>query len=208
MCLLDKESYFYCMSLVPPSLGKPDPGAAGFSYSLADIPVPIVYAAHRIIRDCNTPFAALFGYERAEVIGSSFRQLYQDVGDFVRVGEQWRAHLNAGTIYFDERVMRRKDGSTLWCRVHGRTNTPDDPLAEAIYCFEPMQRGILPAEHVLTGRQRQILMLVAQGLTSPEIAAELRLSRRTIEAHRARLMKTIGVRNSAELMAWFNERES
>lgn len=207
MCPLDKESYFYSMHLLPPSLGKADPSAAGFGYSLADIPVPIVFAAHRIIRDCNAPFAALFGYDRTEMIGVSFRQLYQDVGDFVRVGELWRSHLAAGVIYFDERVMRRKDGSTLWCRVHGRSNTPDDPFAEAIYCFEPMQRGILPTEHVLTGRQRQILMLVAQGRTSAEIAAELRLSRRTVEAHRARLMKTIGVRNGAELMAWFNERE-
>jgi PAS domain S-box-containing protein len=179
-----------------------------FLFSLADMPVPMVFAAHRIIRDCNEPFAHLFGYERDEVIGHSFRQLYQDVGDFVRVGELWRAHLATGVIYFDERVMRRKDGSKLWCRVHGRSNTVEDPLAEAIYCFEPMQRGIAPSEHVVTGRQRQILTLVAQGLTNDLIGAELGLSRRTVEAHRARLMRTVGVRNSAELMAWFNEREN
>ena len=185
------ESYFY-----------------GMLFPLEAVPVPTVYAEHRIIRDCNAAFADLFGYERREVIGGSFRRLYQDVGDFVRVGEQWRAHLSEGGIYFDERVMRRKDGGKLWCRVHGRTQTPDDPLAIAIYCFEPMQRGIAPSEHVLTGRQRQILMLVARGLTNGQIGDELGLSTRTIEAHRARLMRTIGVHNGAELMAWFNERES
>lgn len=192
------ESYLHHMRASPPD----DP-----RYSLADIPVPTVFAAHRIIRDCNEPFAQLFAYERQEMIGLSFRQLYQDVGDFVRVGEQWRAHLVDGTVYFDERVMRRKDGSTLWCRVHGRSRTPDDPFAAALYCFEPMQRGIAPSEHVLTGRQRQILTLVAQGRTNAEIGAELDLSQRTIEAHRARLMRAIGVRNGAELMSWFNERE-
>ncbi len=177
-------------------------------FPLDAIPVPTVFAEHRIIRDCNLAFADLFGYEQPEMLGSSFRRLYQNVGDFVRVGDQWRRHLHVGEIYFDERVMRRKDGSTLWCRVHGQTRTPDDPLAEALYCFEPMQRGIAPSEHVLTGRQRQILMLMAQGRTSAAIAAELGLSTRTVEAHRARLMRSIGVRNSAELMAWFNERES
>ena len=183
-----------------------DPAAP--PYSLEDIPVPMVFAAHRIIRDCNKAFAELFGYDRDEMVGQSFRRLYQDVGDFVRVGDLWRAHLLAGTIYFDERVMRRKDGSKLWCRVHGRTRTPDDPLAAAIYCFEPMQRGVAPSEYVPTGRQREILMLLGQGRTSGEIGEELGLSRRTIEAHRARLMGRLGLRNAAELMSWFNERTS
>ena len=66
---------------------------------------------------------------------------------------------------------------------------------------------LAPSEHVLTGRQRQILMLVAQGMTNGQVGDELGLSTRTIEAHRARLMRTIGVRNGAGLMAWFNERE-
>jgi PAS domain S-box-containing protein len=177
-----------------------------YLYPLAELPVPMVFAAHRIIRDCNEPFAVLFGYERREVVGLSFRGLYRDVEDFVRVGELWRAHLHERTIYADERVMRRKDGSPFWCRVHGRSNTPADPLAEAIYCFEPMNRGVVSSEHRLTGRQRDILMLVGQGHTNHQVAAELGLSTRTIEAHRARLMKIIGLRNAAELMTWFNER--
>jgi len=49
-----------------------------------------------------------------------------------------------------------------------------------------------------------VLALVARGKTNGEIAAELGLSRRTIEAHRARLMKSIGVRNAAELASWFS----
>ena len=177
-----------------------------YLYRLAELPVPMAFAAHRIIRDCNEPFAALFGYERRDVVGLSFRGLYQDVEDFVRVGELWRAQLHERTIYADERVMRRKDGSPFWCRVHGRSNTPADPLAEAIYCFEPMKRGVVPADHRLTARQREILMLVGQGLTNQKVAAELGLSGRTVEAHRARLMKAVGVHNAAELMTWFNER--
>lgn len=169
--------------------------------------MPLVAAVYRIIVDCNEIFAAQFGYERHELINGSFRRLYADTKEFVLVGELWGNHLASGLVYFDERVMRRKDGSRFWCRVHGRAMIPADPFAEAIYCFEPMQRGVAPAEHMLTGRQRQILMLVAQGLSNDLIAAEIGLSRRTVEAHRARLMKAVGVRNSAELMVWFSERE-
>ncbi|MBY2943246.1 hypothetical protein HFN65_00025 [Rhizobium laguerreae] len=35
-------------------------------------------------------------------------------------------------------------------------------------------------------------------------AEELKLSRRTVEAHRARMMRSTGIRNAVELMAWFS----
>ena len=57
---------------------------------------------------------------------------------------------------------------------------------------------------LLSDRQRQILSLVAQGRTNSDIADETGLSRRTVEAHRARLIKSTGVRNTAELVAWFS----
>jgi DNA-binding NarL/FixJ family response regulator len=60
----------------------------------------------------------------------------------------------------------------------------------------------------MTGRQRQILTLVAQGKTKPVIAAEIGLSKRTIEAHRLRMMRTLGLRNSAELAAWFSASDA
>ena len=58
-------------------------------------------------------------------------------------------------------------------------------------------------EAMVTGRQRQILTLVAQGKTNAAIAAEIGLSQRTVEAHRLRMMRQVGVRNTAELIAWF-----
>ena len=60
----------------------------------------------------------------------------------------------------------------------------------------------------LSDRQHQILALVAQGKTNADIAAETGLSRRTVEAHRARLMKAIGVHNAAELIAWFSSNRA
>ncbi len=78
------------------------------------------------------------------------------------------------------------------------------PFAEALYCFEALNRPLADAENPLTGRQRQILTMMAQGKTSGEIAEELNLSRRTVEAHRARMMRSTGIRNAAELMAWFS----
>ena len=175
-------------------------------FFLADMPVPLVFATHRIIRDCNAAFAGLFGFERHELVDQSFSKLYPGQADFVRTGNLWRSHMAGGKIYYDERVMASADGRRFWCKVNGRSRNLSDPFAEAIYCFEALNRPVPRAkeESPLTGRQRQVLTMMAQGKTSGDIAAELNLSRRTVEAHRARIMRSTGIRNSAELMAWFS----
>jgi DNA-binding CsgD family transcriptional regulator len=52
----------------------------------------------------------------------------------------------------------------------------------------------------LTPRQREVLQLVAEGRSAKEIATVLRISRRTAEFHKARLMETLGVHTLAELI--------
>ena len=54
----------------------------------------------------------------------------------------------------------------------------------------------------LTPRQREVLQLVAEGRSAKEIPAVLRISRRTAEFHKARLMETLGVQNTAELIQY------
>ena len=45
----------------------------------------------------------------------------------------------------------------------------------------------------LTPRQREILQLIAEGKANKEIAADLKLSIKTVEAHRAQLMARLGI---------------
>ena len=51
----------------------------------------------------------------------------------------------------------------------------------------------------LTSRQRQILQMIAEGKQNKEIADVLRVSVKTIEFHRSRLMTKLGARTVAEL---------
>jgi FixJ family two-component response regulator len=60
-------------------------------------------------------------------------------------------------------------------------------------------RGKLPGE-VLTERERQVLDLVLQGLHNRQIAAQLGISPRTVEVHKARVMEKLGVANMVELV--------
>lgn len=53
--------------------------------------------------------------------------------------------------------------------------------------------------HGLTDREREVLILLARGLSSKEIATELDISTRTVESHRANLMRKLGVKSVALL---------
>lgn len=52
----------------------------------------------------------------------------------------------------------------------------------------------------LSPREVEVLRLIALGYTSAEIAAKLQLSRRTVENHRARILRKLGCRTRADLV--------
>ncbi|MCY1462874.1 Bacterial regulatory protein, luxR family [compost metagenome] len=52
----------------------------------------------------------------------------------------------------------------------------------------------------LSPRQRQILRFLGNGRTTKEIAAELGISVKTVETHRARMMEVLGCRRANDLL--------
>ncbi len=62
--------------------------------------------------------------------------------------------------------------------------------------FEPQEESAAAA--LLTGREREVLDLIASGATNPEIAAQLFLSPHTVKEHTGKLYRKLEVRNRAE----------
>ncbi len=58
-----------------------------------------------------------------------------------------------------------------------------------------------PSE-VLTSRQREILQLIAEGKSTKQIALILKISVKTVETHRAHLMRRLGVSDVASLVRY------
>ncbi len=52
----------------------------------------------------------------------------------------------------------------------------------------------------LTRREHEILQLIWAGLKNKEIAQRLKISVKTVEAHRANMMKKVRVSNTAQLL--------
>lgn len=98
---------------------------------------------------------------------------------------------------------------------------PPEDLIEAIrsvtrgeaYLSPPLTRRLLddylgrvkeglPADDPLTEREREVLRLIAEGLTSKEIADRLNISPHTVERHRANAMTKLDLHNRAELIRY------
>jgi DNA-binding CsgD family transcriptional regulator len=59
-----------------------------------------------------------------------------------------------------------------------------------------------PATDPLTGRERQVLKLVAEGYSTRECAAILGVSVKTADSHRTRLMRKLDIHGTAGLVRY------
>jgi DNA-binding NarL/FixJ family response regulator len=62
--------------------------------------------------------------------------------------------------------------------------------------------GEATAEDLLTPREVEVLKLIAEGHTNSAIAERLKLSRKTVEAHRTNLMRKLGIHDVTELVKY------
>lgn len=162
-------------------------------------PVGMCISENRIIQDCNEALAAMFGYARAGLVGLSFQQLYPTPDEFLRTGDRIIPIMNARGRYSDERIMRRANRELFWCHVSGHALLPREPLGPGIWTFEDVSEK-RPVTAELTPREREIAALLVEGKTSKMIARQIDLSPRTVEMHRARLMRKFAAATSSELV--------
>lgn len=162
-------------------------------------PVGMCISENRVIQSCNEALASMFGYARGQLQGQSFLVLYPTMDEFLRTGDRIIPIMNARGRYSDERIMRRADGELFWCHVTGHSMKASEPLGPGIWTFEDVSEK-RPVTAELTPREREIAALLVEGKTSKTIARQIDLSPRTVEMHRAKLMRKFSAATSSELV--------
>jgi two-component system response regulator NreC len=78
------------------------------------------------------------------------------------------------------------------------------PYAAKVLADQIQQPQRMPADPYgeLSAREREVLHLMADGLTTKEISKKLEISVKTAENHRGRVLAKLGLRNSAELVRY------
>lgn len=64
------------------------------------------------------------------------------------------------------------------------------------------RQGVMGTFEVLSSREREIFDLLVRGRSNPVIASELCISPKTVETHRAHIMKKLGVHSIVELVRY------
>jgi DNA-binding NarL/FixJ family response regulator len=70
------------------------------------------------------------------------------------------------------------------------------------YIQEMEQRGLEDSYELLTGREREVLQLAAEGKPNKEIAGALNISLTTVETHRTHILQKLGLHSVPELILY------
>ena len=166
------------------------------------------------IVECNAAFEALTGYERDEIIGRNCRFL-RGPGTEPDLTAELRAGIREGRPVLVEIINYKKDGTPF------RNAVMVAPIFDAqgdLEYFLGSQVDVSKAADLEAGntagaaraqaardavallspRQREILVHMAAGKLNKQIAYELGLSERTVKMHRSSVIRTLGVRTSAD----------
>jgi len=177
-------------------LSLPDLNALAFYESPA---AQIITSDRRILRS-NKSFASLFGYTVEELEDELILKLYPTTADYRQIGDRCLKALQVSTSYEDERFMQHTNGQIFWARARGVTLTPEEPFKLMIWSFERIRHNETKTTD-LTPREQEISSFIVNGLTCKETAQALGISHRTVEVHRARVMKKLRAKNTAELVS-------
>jgi len=77
-------------------------------------------------------------------------------------------------------------------------------VGQALQEYQKSSKNELP---VLSGREKEILGLIAEGYTNPQIAEKIFLSQFTVDSHRKNLLAKLNVKNTATLIKFAVEHK-
>lgn len=161
---------------------------------------------HRRHLDVNGAYLALLGHPRDAIIG-------QPLWRFVAGGPRltpaaWATMLSKGRATGDAELLRG-DGSGVGVQWAAAVETITGRQLVLVVALSSSRWGARFRRTVaedasgarVTAREREVIRLVALGLTGPEIADELHIAHDTVRTHVRNAMTKVGARSRAHLVA-------
>jgi PAS domain S-box-containing protein len=108
--------------------------------------------------------------------------------------------------------LQKANGEYSWIEDHGTPRFRNDGfigfMGTAIDISDRRRRSFTPDEQAvrmvfsLTERERQVLVLIADGNSTKEAAASLGISYKTADSHRSRILDKLGVHETASMVRY------
>lgn len=88
--------------------------------------VAILFLRDRHVTRCNRGFETMLGYGPGELNGASSRTWYMSEQDWIEATDRCYSPLAQGRTFHEEMVLRRKDGTPMFCDVQAQAIDPQD----------------------------------------------------------------------------------
>lgn len=105
-----------------------------------NIPVGIGYLKDRHFYRVNQHWSNMFGWEEHEIVNQSTETFYFHKHDFISLGEEAYPLMQQGQIYRSERLMKRKDGTSIWCQLIGHSISHNAPEKGSIWIITDISK--------------------------------------------------------------------
>lgn len=160
------------------------------------------------IVECNEAFAALTGYPRDEIVGRNCRFL-TGPGTEPELSAELRRAIRDRRAALVEILNYKKDGTpfrnaVLVAPLFGSGGELEYFLGSQME-VEGGDTGLGDRRETarvriagLSPRQREVLLLMAEGQLNKQIAWKLGLSERTVKMHRSALLRSLGIETTAD----------
>jgi len=161
---------------------------------------------------CNRAWLEFRGRSMAEELGNGWTEgLHPDDRDVCV--ETYLKSFTAQQPYRFEYRLRRADGEYCWVEARGMPRLDAAGVfagfnGAAVEIGAPRRAGLPPDEEAmrivftLTERERQVLVLVADGKSTRQAARQLGISYKTVESHRSRILEKLGVHETASMVRY------
>ena len=160
----------------------------------------------RTVLEVNGAFLKLLGFARDDVLARPVWELSPD-GPALSARE-WALRITQGD-FTGQRELTRHDGSTISVQWGAHPETVSGRRLVLVVALSTERWGgrfrrdppPKDSEEPLSGREREIVRLVAMGGSGPEIADELGIAHDTVRTHVRNSMDKVGARSRAHLVA-------
>ncbi|GAB3541756.1 hypothetical protein GCM10027343_12700 [Noviherbaspirillum agri] len=112
----------------------------------------ITFTRKHAFLHCNPRFSEMFGWSSDELKNQPTEILYPSEASAAAFAEVARAVLGSGERLDIEYLMKRRDGSTFWCRVLAKAIDPNDRSKGSIYMTEDITERKNVQEALLRAR--------------------------------------------------------
>jgi PAS domain S-box-containing protein len=168
-------------------------------------PMSLVDSDRRHV-DINGAFLSLLGHTREALIGRPISELV--VGGPRLTEEEWHTALTTSARVTGEAELRCADGNTVGVQFAATIEVATGHRLGLVVVQSVSRWGAhfrrepeMALERPLTARERDIVWLVALGMSGPEIADELQIAHDTVRTHVRNAMGKAGARSRAHLVA-------